>query len=400
MAWPTDDLTNANTDAGTDLPSNARAEINAAILKIKAILAEITAAATVWHSGNDGAASGLDADLLDGQQGTYYKDATTLNGQLPSYYLDYPNLTNVAVQGGTIVNGSIQKPALATPCIDGANIESNSIGASHILAGAVAQSEIASGAVHQGQLNTSMGEVSGTISGNLTLPGGTYGFYPQTKGSVGFSGSIIIADDPSTTYLTYINIGVNSGTAYAQQRYINSSPPYSIEGIDYDLFLFLLMRNNQILGCYSAFDPPWAHNGPTKTAADFYDKKGAAWQIVKEIPEEIHTLKNSDRSEFIQETRKIKPIYRRVTQSIKNQDMPLIPHPFLSMQPGDQVVLIAPDQSGVYMDLCDAFRSGESVVELIHDDYLRIDNQAVDSTGKPPGVNLNRIKWKNSKVNI
>ena len=35
---------------------------------------------TVWHAGNDGASSGLDADLLDGQQG--------------SYYLDYNNFTN------------------------------------------------------------------------------------------------------------------------------------------------------------------------------------------------------------------------------------------------------------------------------------------------------------------
>ena len=27
---------------------------------------------TVWHAGNDGAGSGLDADVLDGQQGSYY----------------------------------------------------------------------------------------------------------------------------------------------------------------------------------------------------------------------------------------------------------------------------------------------------------------------------------------
>lgn len=32
---------------------------------------------TFWHSGNDGAASGLDADLLDGQEGTYYQPAST-----------------------------------------------------------------------------------------------------------------------------------------------------------------------------------------------------------------------------------------------------------------------------------------------------------------------------------
>ena len=35
---------------------------------------------TVWHAGNDGAGTGLDADLLDGQQG--------------SYYLNYNNFTN------------------------------------------------------------------------------------------------------------------------------------------------------------------------------------------------------------------------------------------------------------------------------------------------------------------
>ena len=42
---------------------------------------------TIWHAGNDGASSGLDADTLDGQEG--------------SYYLDYNNLTNVPSGGST-----------------------------------------------------------------------------------------------------------------------------------------------------------------------------------------------------------------------------------------------------------------------------------------------------------
>ncbi len=33
----------------------------------------------VWHAGNDGSGSGLDADLLDGQQGSFYRDAGNLN---------------------------------------------------------------------------------------------------------------------------------------------------------------------------------------------------------------------------------------------------------------------------------------------------------------------------------
>jgi len=34
----------------------------------------------IWHSGNDGSGSGLDADLLDGQQGSYYYPASNPNG--------------------------------------------------------------------------------------------------------------------------------------------------------------------------------------------------------------------------------------------------------------------------------------------------------------------------------
>ncbi len=34
---------------------------------------------TVWHAGNDGAGSGLDADLLDGQDGSFYRNASNIN---------------------------------------------------------------------------------------------------------------------------------------------------------------------------------------------------------------------------------------------------------------------------------------------------------------------------------
>ena len=38
----------------------------------------------IWHAGNDGASSGLDADLLDGQHGSYYRNASNLNaGTIP-----------------------------------------------------------------------------------------------------------------------------------------------------------------------------------------------------------------------------------------------------------------------------------------------------------------------------
>jgi len=67
MTWPTDDLTNTQLDGGTDDPSLARTQLNALLLKVQAILAEVTAGAKVWHSANDGTGSGLDADTLDGK---------------------------------------------------------------------------------------------------------------------------------------------------------------------------------------------------------------------------------------------------------------------------------------------------------------------------------------------
>ncbi len=39
----------------------------------------------VWHAGNDGSGSGLDADLLDGQQGSYYSDYNNLSNKIFTY---------------------------------------------------------------------------------------------------------------------------------------------------------------------------------------------------------------------------------------------------------------------------------------------------------------------------
>lgn len=52
-----------------------------------------------WHGGNDGTGSGLDADLLDGQDGTFYRNASNINaGTLSSARLPY---TPVHQGGGT-----------------------------------------------------------------------------------------------------------------------------------------------------------------------------------------------------------------------------------------------------------------------------------------------------------
>ena len=49
----------------------------------------------VWHSGNDGASSGLDADLLDGQHGSYYSNYNNLSNK-PTIPTNNNQLTNGA----------------------------------------------------------------------------------------------------------------------------------------------------------------------------------------------------------------------------------------------------------------------------------------------------------------
>ena len=53
---------------------------------------------TVWHAGNDGSGSGLDADLLDGQHGSYYAPASHVHSYLP--------LAGGTITGNLNVNGT------------------------------------------------------------------------------------------------------------------------------------------------------------------------------------------------------------------------------------------------------------------------------------------------------
>ena len=59
---------------------------------------------TAWHAGNDGAGSGLDADLLDGQQGSYYLAATAKAAD--SNLLDGLNYTDFELYRGYTINMS------------------------------------------------------------------------------------------------------------------------------------------------------------------------------------------------------------------------------------------------------------------------------------------------------
>lgn len=124
---------------------------------------------------------------------------------------------------------------------------------------------IAAGVVAQSQLKTTSGAVSAAATTNLTLPGGAYGFYPQIKISGSGTNTWQIGNSNiNLTYVTNIYISVaGMNTAYAQQRYVQASPPYKIGGVTWGHFLFLLrnITTGKVISAYEAEDPPWAYNG-------------------------------------------------------------------------------------------------------------------------------------------
>lgn len=110
------------------------------------------------------------------------------------------------------------------------------------------------GTITSTMLKTATGEVSGT--GNLTLPGGEYGFYPQVKrvDSSTTATAQIASGLSSPSYVTNIYFSV-TGAGYARQRYVTAS------GTDLWIFLLTDKTTGNIISAYCAYDHPAYGNG-------------------------------------------------------------------------------------------------------------------------------------------
>lgn len=146
----------------------------------------------------------------------------------------------------------------------------------------VDQATIGASAVGQGELKTATGEVSTTTTSPgqlLILPGGEYGFYPQLKDSASSAATAHLHSTGGMpiSYVTIITLAAFSGTTYAQQRYVQASPPYQIGGMLWGHFLFLLRKvtTGEVISAYEAEDPPWAYNGKIWLPKDHTDRIAA-----------------------------------------------------------------------------------------------------------------------------
>jgi hypothetical protein len=165
---------------------------------------------------------------------------------------------------------------IAANNVGSAHISSSSIGSAHIKAAQIGSQHLAANIISIGHLYDGSGAVSlrlissvgnsDPVSANLTLPGGGYGFYPQTKvnspgGDITYS-EVKIAKDISsgTDYRTNIWLAL-SGTdtttkeLFATQTYITAS------GKHFWYYTYGEKDTGNIIAQYAGDDHPCYGNG-------------------------------------------------------------------------------------------------------------------------------------------
>jgi len=284
----------------------------------------------------------------------------------------------------TLTNKTLVAPALGTPA---SGVLTNCTG--------LPEGGLAASAVAQAKLKTTTGEVSSAANANLTLPGGTYGFYPQVKNDNGAgTATLQIANGlNSQSYLTNIFISApGAGSAFAQQRYIQASPPYNLGNGDVPLFMFALVDAlGNVRATYTAPEPPWAYNGPTDIRADYY-RDGKGFQRPRLTAQQCLDLRDpAKRGAVMAGLASAADV--EITHAIKNADMPLVPHPFLANNlTGLSVVML--DALGTFgSQMADLHAAGESIALLIHEGRFAISNVPL-AIASAPGVMPVRCSWK------
>jgi hypothetical protein len=284
--------------------------------------------------------------------------------------------------------------------VDGLNIKDGKLNTND----SVIQSNLSNLAVGQAELKTTTGSVQTTTSGQFLLPGGQYGFYPELQLSTGgTAGTCYIANDLATlsgwvveNYYTTIYIAkTGSGSMFANQRYIQASPPYNLGNGDIPLFIYALINKStaKVEATYVAEDPPWAYNGSKR----INPKKVLVQDGVKYLKRTIrpwsHAEAKTDKARFIENLAAVKNHiveYVEITHALKNAGMLDIPHPFMSHdQATHAVVLLDPCSPlcGNLHELAQESNEGTSEIsEILYAGRIKFDNTPINGLITPPGV--------------
>ena len=214
------------------------------------------------------------------------------------YNSSWVNVFNCSTQGIVINTGAITSAHIATSAVD-ANRLASGAALGNIGSSAITGGYIAGGQIAQVHLKTTYGEVSGGSGAyaNYTLPGGTYGFYPQVKmsdaGRRVWQATMCMNGYQTTagwtSYVTNITLYTESGTMYALQRYITSS------GEIFWVFVLREKDTGKVLSVWMGPDHPCFGNGadPERVPHPFPDYNPDKHEILlfNPSPDEVDDLR-------------------------------------------------------------------------------------------------------------
>lgn len=335
-------------------------------------------------------------------------DNAVTAGKIAAGAVDTSELATDAVTAAKIAAGAVDTSELATDAVTAAKIAAGAVDSSELASGAVTADKLAAGAVDQAavgansigqsEIKTASDQDTGSLStgqnADIAFTGGFYtlgwAFASGTPTNFG------IYPYGNTTYTAGIRLRGSgaSTTYYFQADYIQASPPYDLGDGEIPLFIFgIVTSGGDMRRIRVAPDPPWAYHGPTKITGK-RGKDGKIYQEVRQIIAEHGSVKEARQAglsakEIARRLAEDPLVRREVTQSIKNADLGVVPHPFIGsdMDPGDTIVMLDPVGQTMHrmLSLHDARDSEETVAKLIRDGDLQFGNTGLPRNG-PPGV--------------
>ena len=248
--------------------------------------------------------------------------------------------------------------------------------------GVVNEGNIGSGAIHRAQLSTatasgSIGIGSGS-NASYGLVGGDYSMYSVSgTNAVISNGAVALAwgggGNTGFGVLGLFNTSNNGSTgitAWINENYINSSPPYNFG----EVFVYVAYdAQGKIVGISAALDPTWAHHGPHSIVPTHWSEAGKPFVYQDMLDGVIFAEAMKDKARrlaYLKGELKKERGEVEITIDYKDTDMHTHPHPFGSDAIA-QVVLMHPD-SPCNNGLVDMLKAGHAseIVTMIEDGDL------------------------------